>query len=193
MGFADIRKSAQELDSFVNQVLQQTRQNKVDIIGHSQGGMMPHLFIRDLGGASKVNKFIALAPSNNGTAGLGSFTTRLGLQTQFLNSFCEACTQQQFDSPFMQELRTRPLTVPSVNYTVLYTKFDKIVTPPEQQMLPAAPNVHNILLQDLCPGRPVGHVYLSFDESSLTIVRNILNDRNDNVPCNPLREPNADF
>ena len=40
---------------------------KVDIIGHSQGGMMPRYYVKNLGGAAKVDDLIGLSPSNHGT------------------------------------------------------------------------------------------------------------------------------
>src|SRR5271166_6905467 len=66
-GLGHIESSAGELSSFVNSVLSKTKAAKVDLVGHSQGGMMPNYYIKDLGGASKVNELIGLAPSNHGT------------------------------------------------------------------------------------------------------------------------------
>ena len=63
----DIAQSAQQLSSFVNKVLAATGATKVDLVGHSQGGMMPRYYIKNLGGASKVNTLVGLAPSNHGT------------------------------------------------------------------------------------------------------------------------------
>ena len=66
-GLGHIERSAAELSSFVNSVLSKTKASKVDLVGHSQGGMMPNYYIKFLGGASKVNELIGLAPSNHGT------------------------------------------------------------------------------------------------------------------------------
>src|ERR1700685_1640556 len=71
-----IEKSAEELSSFVNQVLSKTKASKVDLVGHSQGGMMPNYYIHFLGGAAKVNELVGLAPSNHGTT-LSGVTTLL--------------------------------------------------------------------------------------------------------------------
>jgi len=40
--------------------------------------------------------------------------------------------------------------VPGVQYTVLATKYDEVVTPYRSQFLSGS-NVRNVLLQDLCP------------------------------------------
>ena len=66
-GLGHIESSAKELSSFVNNVLSKTKASKVDLVGHSQGGMMPNYYIKYLGGSSKVNELIGLAPSNHGT------------------------------------------------------------------------------------------------------------------------------
>ena len=67
-GTGDIAASAAQLATFVSTVLAATGASKVDLVGHSQGGMMPRYYINFLGGASKVNDFVALAPSNYGTS-----------------------------------------------------------------------------------------------------------------------------
>src|SRR5258708_5794019 len=77
----------------------QDRASKVDLVGWSQGGMMPRYYINDLGGAAKVNMLVALAPSNYGTTvdGLTTLVTDLGLlglATGLLSIACDACDQQ---------------------------------------------------------------------------------------------------
>jgi triacylglycerol esterase/lipase EstA (alpha/beta hydrolase family) len=70
----DIASSAVELSSFVNRVLRATGASQVDIVGHSQGGMMPRYYLKFLGGATKVHTLVGLAPSNHGTTLDGLFT-----------------------------------------------------------------------------------------------------------------------
>ena len=62
-----IERSAQELATEVDTVLSQTGASKVDLVGHSQGGMMPRYYMKNLGGGSKVDDLVALSPSNHGT------------------------------------------------------------------------------------------------------------------------------
>ena len=51
----------------MTRVLAATGAAKVDLVGHSQGGMMPRYYLKFLGGAALVNRLVALAPSNHGT------------------------------------------------------------------------------------------------------------------------------
>ena len=117
-GTGDIATSAGQLAAFVNEVLAATGASKVDIVGHSQGGMMPRYYINFLGGASKVGKFVALAPSNYGTTldGLTALGQTLGLLAgvnSVLSTTCEACVQQEVGSSLLNALDpAQPVTVP---------------------------------------------------------------------------------
>src|SRR6476659_5307540 len=67
---APVAKSAQELAPFVDAVRSATGAKKVDLVGHSQGGMMPRYYMGFLGGAKYVHHLIGIAPSNHGTEGV---------------------------------------------------------------------------------------------------------------------------
>ncbi|WP_182444355.1 triacylglycerol lipase [Streptacidiphilus sp. PB12-B1b] len=185
----DIPTSAGQLESFVNQVLAATGSAKVDLVGHSQGGMMPRYYIKNLGGAAKVDKLVALAPSNNGTTLDG--ITELGRQLNLidpinglLNGPCAACVQQEDGSAFLTALNAGGETVPGVGYTVIESTDDEVVTPYTNAFLPAAPNVSNILLQNQCSLDTTDHLEIAADPIALTDVLNALDPAHPRpVPC----------
>jgi triacylglycerol esterase/lipase EstA (alpha/beta hydrolase family) len=174
----DIRTSAAELSTEVNSVLAKTGASKVDLVGWSQGGMMPRYYINDLGGAAKVNMLVALAPSNYGTTvdGLTTLVTDLGLlsiTTGLLSIACEACDQQLQGSSFLTSLNQAP-TVPGVKYVVIETADEDVVTPYTNAFLPAAPNVQNITLQNQCPQDASDHLSIGYDSNALQDMINAL-------------------
>ncbi|MEU1332513.1 alpha/beta fold hydrolase [Streptomyces sp. NPDC005865] len=158
-GLGPIDKSAGQLDVFVDKVLASTGAKKADLVGHSQGGMMPRYYLKFLGGAAKVNAMIGLAPDNHGTTLLG--LTKLlpyfpGIE-DLLTTNTPALADQVAGSPFLTKLNAGGDTVPGVRYTVIATKYDEVVTPYRTQFLDG-PGVHNVTLQNLCPVDASEHV-----------------------------------
>ncbi|MFJ8751265.1 esterase/lipase family protein [Streptomyces sp. NPDC102441] len=151
-GLGPIDKSAEQLDAFVDEVLGTTGAPKADLVGHSQGGMMPNYYLKFLGGADKVNALVGIAPDNHGTTLLG--LTRLlpyfpGIE-DLLTTNTPGLADQIAGSAFITKLNAGGDTVPGVRYTVIATRYDEVVTPYRTQYLDG-PNVRNVLLQDLCP------------------------------------------
>src|SRR6476646_685179 len=72
-GVDDIPTSAGELGAFVDKVLAATGAAEADLVGHSQGGMMPRYYLKYLGGAAEVHTLVGLSPSNHGTTLDGLF------------------------------------------------------------------------------------------------------------------------
>lgn len=151
-GLGPIDKSAGQLATFVDKVLASTGAPKADIVGHSQGGMMPNYYLKFLGGAVKVNAMIGLAPDNHGTTllGLTKLLPYFPGAEYLLNAGTPGLADQVAGSPFVTKLNSLPDTVPGVHYTVIATQYDEVVTPYRTQFLDG-PDVHNVLLQDLCP------------------------------------------
>jgi triacylglycerol esterase/lipase EstA (alpha/beta hydrolase family) len=174
----NIATSSGQLSSFVNQVLAETGASKVDIVGWSQGGMMPRYYINDLGGASKVNMLVGFAPSNYGTTVDGLTTLisdfgLLGVSTALLSVKCEACDQQLQGSSFLASLNQTP-TASDVKYVVIETEDDEVVTPYTNAFLPTASNVQNILLQSQCPQDGSDHLSIPYDSNALADMINAL-------------------
>ncbi|MEU0660796.1 MULTISPECIES: esterase/lipase family protein [Streptomyces] len=151
-GLGPIEKSAEQLDAYVDKVLAATGAAEADLVGHSQGGMMPRHYLKFLGGADKVNALIGLAPDNHGTTlhGLTKLLPYFPGAAHLLSEKTPALADQIAGSPFLTKLNAGGDTVPGVRYTVIATKYEEVVTPYQSQYLDG-PGVRNVLLQDLCP------------------------------------------
>ena len=187
----DIRQSGIQLAAEVDKVLAETGAPKVILIGHSQGGgILPAYYINNLDGADKVSQLIGIAPSNHGTDvdGLIGFQDLpiLGpLIAATVNIFGLAFEQQALGSPFQQEVYGDGDTRPGVLYTTIASTNDEVVTPYTQQAL-NGPNVTNIVLQDLYPGLPAGHLGVVLSPQVWSVVLNALAS---NPQANPQVHP----
>ncbi|MFF4033343.1 esterase/lipase family protein [Streptomyces sviceus] len=175
-GLGPIDKSAEQLKTFVDKVLTATGAAETDLVGHSQGGLMPRYYLRFLGGAAKVNALVGIAPDNHGTtlSGLTNLLPYFPGVGDFLTTNTPALADQVVGSAFLTKLNEGGDTVPGVKYTVLATKYDEVVTPYRSQFLSGS-GVHNVLLQDLCPLDLSEHVAIGlFDRIAFHEVANAL-------------------
>jgi triacylglycerol esterase/lipase EstA (alpha/beta hydrolase family) len=187
-GVGDIAQSAQQLATFVDQVLAATKARQVDIVGHSQGGMMPRYYMKFLGGGPKVHTLVGLAPSNHGTTidGLATISDYLPNANQFTGAVCEACEQQEVGSSFMTALNAGGDTVKGVHYTVIESEYDEVVTPYTSAFL-SGPNVTNITLQKQCPLDFGEHLSMPYDHIADIDVLNALDPAHQQTPaCTPV-------
>jgi triacylglycerol esterase/lipase EstA (alpha/beta hydrolase family) len=183
----EIGSSAHQLAKFVNRVLVATGASKVDLVGHSQGGMMPRYYLKFLGGATNVHTLVGLAPSNHGTTLDGIFTLASYFPgSNILLADCPACQEQEAGSPFLTQLNTGGDTVPGVSYTVIESRNDEVVTPYTSAFL-SGPNVTNITLQDQCPLDQGEHLSMPYDHIADADVLTALDPAHPQHPaCTPV-------
>ncbi|MET9889766.1 alpha/beta fold hydrolase [Streptomyces sp. NPDC006465] len=150
-GLGPIDKSAAQLQVFVDRVLAATGAAKADLVGHSQGGMMPRYYLKFLGGAAKVNALVGIAPDNHGTTlnGLANLLPYFPGAGDLLSTATPGLADQVAGSAFLTKLNEGGDTVAGVHYTVIATKYDEVATPYNSQYLSGS-DVHNVLLQNLC-------------------------------------------
>ncbi|MGW0121945.1 esterase/lipase family protein [Streptomyces sp. NPDC003327] len=150
-GLGPIAESAKQLDAFVDRVLAATGAPEADLVGHSQGGMMPRWYLKFLGGAEKVNALVGIAPDNHGTTllGLTKLLPYFPGAEDLISSATPGLADQIAGSAFLTALNEGGDTVPGVRYHVIATQYDQVVTPYRSQYL-SGPNVTNVLIQDRC-------------------------------------------
>ncbi len=156
-GLLPMERSARELSLFVDEVLRRTGAAKVDLLGHSEGTLMPSYYVRFLGGGPKVDKYVSLSPLWRGTtqvvvSTLYQLAEALGLSRLWdwlVGIVCGACNQFLRGSVFLSRLHARGIFDPTISYTNIMTRYDQAVIP-YTSGIGHGPNVHNIVLQDEC-------------------------------------------
>jgi triacylglycerol lipase len=193
-GLQPMEQSSQELAALVNRVLASTGAAKVDLVGHSEGTVMPQYYLKFLGGAAKVNRYVAITPLYQGTTldGLGPVLGALEQGAPSLaaplegavSDLCGSCQEFLTGSPFLTHLYADGhVAVPGVTYTTIMTRYDELVTPYTSGML-NAPNARNIVVQDQCATDFSEHATMAFDPVVAQDVLNALDPSEARaVPC----------
>jgi len=192
-GVVPMERSAFELAAFVDRVLAATGASKVDIVGHSEGSLMPDYWVRFLGGAARVDRYVGITPLWSGTNVLGLATMNqygdsIGLSAPVrsgVEQFCGSCPEFLTGSPFIAKLNSAGgPAAPGVTYTDLMTRYDEAVVPYTSGVLPGATN---IVVQDQCPNDVSEHGAMAYDG---VVARDVLNalDPGNALPvtCTPL-------
>jgi pimeloyl-ACP methyl ester carboxylesterase len=181
-GLQRMEGSSAQLAAFVDRVLAATGARKVDLVGHSEGTVMPQYYLKFRGGAAKVDKYVAITPLYRGTTLFGVGSLASALEAAFpqqsapiasaFDRFCGSCQEFLRGSPFLRHLYADGVVaVPGVRYTTIVTKYDELVTPYTSGLL-HAPNATNIVVQDQCPADFGDHIAMAFDP---TVGQDILN------------------
>lgn len=109
--------SAAQLGDFIEQVLQETGADKVDIVNHSMGGLVTRWYMKELGGHVNVGHWASLAGANQGTT---------------YASACliyRSCQEMLPGSSFERQLNSGDPTPGDAEYATWYSPCDGIIVP----------------------------------------------------------------
>jgi triacylglycerol esterase/lipase EstA (alpha/beta hydrolase family) len=120
---AEVSYFAERLSETVSLALQRSGCEKVDLIGHSMGGLVVRYFIEMLGGAERVNCAITL-----GSPHMGAKTAAL--------AFFKSAEKFRPDSSLIAELKRSADSGGAAMTTAIWSDFDSVVLPPENSRLP---------------------------------------------------------
>ena len=159
---------------------------------------MPEYYLKYLGGARYVHRYVAMTPLYAGTdlGGLASFSAvagHFGLAapvTGLVAGFCASCPEFLAGSAMVRKLNAGAggPAVPGIQYTTIPTRYDELVAPYTSGLLHAR-NATNHVLQDVCPGDTSEHVAEAFDPVVAQLILNGLDPANaQRVSCNGLPE-----
>ncbi|HTU97368.1 MAG TPA: hypothetical protein VMF14_16085 [Solirubrobacteraceae bacterium] len=128
---------------------------RIDVVGHSQGGMVPRWALRFWPDTrAMVDDLVGLSPSNHGT---------LDAIPACAAGCAPAFWQQRSNAAFIAALNSAQETFPGISYTNIYTDTDEVVTP---NFGPAASSslsggggaITNVAIQSVCPADATEHL-----------------------------------
>ena len=170
LGFGDIRDSARAFRDYLAQLRSANGFSTVDLVAHSEGGLVSRYYLKYLGGTANVGRYISLGTPQYGTY-VANIISFLGLGD------CVgivACQQMTIGSSFLNDLNSGDDTPGAVRYTTVRTLQDELVQPTSTAAI--YDGATNVLIQAYCPLRLVGHLGLIVDGTTYTIVRGALAD-----------------
>ncbi len=182
-GLERMQRSSRELKRFVARVLEATGARKIDLIGHSEGTVMPRWYMERRGGAKLVNRFIALTPLWRGSEFGGAALLRdLGSIFGFdepaqdlVVGYCASCPQFVRGSDYLNELNSDGEKIPGVRHTNIVTRYDELVVPFTSGIMRDGGT--NIVVQDVCPANVSEHLAVAFDPVVLQMFLNALDPK----------------
>lgn len=143
----DMREQADALDDAAVAAMERTGAATVDVVGHSAGGVVARLWVRQDGG-SVARRVVTLGSPHHGTA-----IARVA--RDLVPKSCPvACRQLSPDSDLLRDLNGDDETPAGPLFVSIWTRVDRVVTPPRSARLSGAVNVQ---VQAVCPGSRVEH------------------------------------
>ncbi|MEU5974641.1 alpha/beta fold hydrolase [Streptomyces sp. NPDC047315] len=148
---------------------------KVDVIGHSQGNLEMRWAAKWWPSVQNAVDDMVLV----GNPGHGIIAESVVC----VLPCATAGTQFSAGSNFLEALNGGDETPGPITYTSIYSRGDAVVQPFTTAIQEGATN---IAVQDICPGRVVGHIGLLFDSVTFRLVEDALTHTG---PANPARLP----
>jgi pimeloyl-ACP methyl ester carboxylesterase len=126
----DIRRSAFLIHRKIERILAQTPSQRIDIIGHSMGGLIGLYYVKKLGGHARVRKLIMM-----GTPIRGTWAALMGVMT--LGLWSTSSWQLLPRSRFLDELAQGPMP-PGVEVHTIAAARDWVVPLPTTRLAGAS-------------------------------------------------------
>ncbi|OAQ99937.1 hypothetical protein LLEC1_04318 [Akanthomyces lecanii] len=183
-GLKAVAESSQEIVDFINEVLEKTGAKKVDLVGHSEGGLQALYVAKVRKMSDKIDKIVGIAPLTHGTdlskllKIADALKVRRVIDDILKTVGCDFCTGIAPGGEAVRELNDGPIVQPGNKVTIIASKHDVAVTPAGEASFIHEPGVFNVLLQDVCRRDLAGHIGLAIDRNMFLLTLNALRDEN---------------
>jgi triacylglycerol lipase len=167
-GTQDIAVSAQAVAARARSVLARTGASQLSVVGHSEGGLALRYYLRNLGGAAQVLRYVSMGTPQHGTQLVNLIGAIPGIGG-VVGAACVACAQMAVGSAFLASLND-PTDIPGhVAYTSLGTSHDELVIPaPQASFLQSGGTTASV--QQFCANDRTLHIGLLFDRPTAGLV-----------------------
>ncbi|XWX01727.1 hypothetical protein V2A60_009756 [Cordyceps javanica] len=178
-----VNESSQEIVDLIDEVLQKTGAKKVDLVGHSEGGLQALYVAKVRGMSDKIDKIVGIAPPSHGTgfASLVNIADLLEIRDDVDDLLktvgCPGCLDVA-DGDAIKALNNGPIVQPGNTVTIIASRYDFIVTPTGTASFINEPGVYNVWTQDVCPLDVAGHISLAIDANMFQLTHNALQGKN---------------
>lgn len=189
-GLQSMTTSARDLAAFVDKVRSATGASQVDLVGHSEGGVVSAAYAKLVpGAAAKVGNLVTFGAPVHGTdmyllGTLKQALAKVGLGQivdGVVNSACTACTELLIGSEFNATLGAGGVAAPGPRYTTIASRHDTVAWPMNNTLI-TAPNATKVVLQDSCRTDFTDHVNLAFDPNVVGWTLHALDPANTRTP-----------
>ncbi len=152
----DIRAAAELLGRRVEEICARTGHPRLDVVGHSLGGLIARYYVQRLGGDRRVRTLVTLGTPHAGT----SVVPFAGVHP--------VVRQMRPGSEVIEEL-TRPAPGCRTRFVCFWSDLDRIMSPVETARI-----VHPDLLVEDVPVRGIGHLALPVHPAVTSRIREVL-------------------
>ncbi|MBD9723090.1 alpha/beta fold hydrolase [Streptomyces caniscabiei] len=152
----DIRAAADLLGQHIEDICERTGQERVDVVGHSLGGLIARYYVQRLGGDHRVRTLVTLGTPHGGTRAVP------------LADAHPIVRQMRPDSEVMRELR-EPAPGCRTHFVAFWSDFDHVMTPPESACVD-----HPDLMAQNIRVTGIGHLALPVHPAVATGIREAL-------------------
>lgn len=159
----DIRTAAELLGRHIEEICKRTGHSRVDIVGHSLGGLIARYYIQRLGGDVRVRTLVTLGTPHSGT------------RVVPLADAHPIVRQMRPGSEVLEELRL-PAPGCRTRFVAFWSDLDHVMDPPETACVD-----HPDLLAQNVQVTGIGHLALPVHPAVATGIRQVLDQNDDPV------------
>jgi pimeloyl-ACP methyl ester carboxylesterase len=149
----DIRAAAALLGRHIEEICERTGHERIDVVGHSLGGLIARYYVQRLGGDARVRTLVTLGTPHSGTRAIPLMTVH------------PIVRQMRPDSAVIEEL-TRPAPHCGTRFISFWSDLDQLMIPLETARID-----HPDLLTRNVMVSGIGHLALPVHSAVATAVR----------------------